>query len=77
MYDYNVKWCPICNQGWVQIVKEIETEVLFLLCEECESEWNNPQEIEKENCTRDTYGFITTPTYSEIMEKGWQKFIIK
>ncbi len=22
MYENKVKWCPICNQGWVEIVKK-------------------------------------------------------
>ena len=45
--DNKVKWCPICNQGWVEIVKEIETNKLFCYCWECESEWDDPARIEK------------------------------
>lgn len=75
MYDFKVKWCPICNQGWVQIVKEKETGNLFLCCEECESEWNNPEQILGEKATRDVYGYIEDPTMDEVKEKKWDSYL--
>jgi hypothetical protein len=37
---YHISWCPICNQGWVNIVKDYTTKEFYFYCEECESEWN-------------------------------------
>lgn len=28
-YRHKVKWCPICSQGWVEIVKDMETVHCF------------------------------------------------
>lgn len=77
LYQYKVAWCPVCNQGWVEIAKEKCSDKLFLLCEECESEWDEPSNIKKNNSTRDKYGLIKVPLLEEIKEKGWDRYIIK
>lgn len=77
MYENKVKWCPICNQGWVEIVKDISTETLFCCCSECESEWNTPFNIEKKTCNLENkFGFIEDPDYDEIEKLGWDKYIL-
>ena len=43
--NYRVAWCPICNQGWVEIVKNRKSGLLYLCCDECKAEWTNPEEI--------------------------------
>ncbi|PKM80589.1 MAG: hypothetical protein CVU89_12690, partial [Firmicutes bacterium HGW-Firmicutes-14] len=75
-YNYKVVWCPICNQGWVEIVKEKDTNELFILCSECETEWDTPNEISVKNGTRSKYGRVIEPTHEEIINKGWQNFIL-
>ena len=77
MYENKVKWCPICNQGWIGIVKDVNSGELFCCCSECENEWNDPGDITKELCNRNyTYGQICGPDESEIDSKGWSKYII-
>ncbi|GHT69828.1 hypothetical protein AGMMS50239_37250 [Bacteroidia bacterium] len=76
-YEYKIKWCPICKQGWIIIVKEKISENLFLYCTECESEWIDPQEINTINATRECFGFIVNPDIEEIKNKGWEKYILK
>lgn len=44
-YKNKVAWCPICSQGWVQVVRDVETKELFVMCDECESEWNHPEDV--------------------------------
>ncbi|UPM54803.1 hypothetical protein [Gottfriedia acidiceleris] len=48
-YKNKVAWCPICDQGWVEIVKDVVTNDLFVYCNECESEWNQPSEVNSLN----------------------------
>lgn len=48
--ENKVKWCPVCEQGWVKIVKEINTDKLYLCCSECEAEWSDPDKIEENTC---------------------------
>ncbi len=75
---YKISWCPTCNQGWVTIVKEIETQKLFLYCWECETEWNKPQDVKDINIgTHDQYGRIEEPSYEDIQKKNWEGFIIQ
>ncbi|QHE52844.1 hypothetical protein [Pontibacillus sp. HMF3514] len=75
-YNYKVEWCPICEQGWVEIMKDQESNKLILICSECENEWENPEYIivssEKVHLSEN----ISTPTFKEVKEKGWQKYII-
>ena len=42
MYKNVVGWCPICNQGWIRIVVDDDSNQLFCCCSECENEWNDP-----------------------------------
>ena len=39
---YKIAWCPLCEQGWVVIVKDKHTSQLYAYCTECETEWNDP-----------------------------------
>lgn len=77
MYDYKVKWCPVCHQGWVQVFKEVSSGRLYFCCDECESEWRNPDEITVENATRDCYGRSIDPTMDEIHQAGWESCIMR
>jgi len=75
-FEYKVKWCPLCNQGWVQIVKEKNTGVLFVYCNECEAEWNSPENISIDNAKRDSFGATDVPSMEEIKNKGWSEFLM-
>ncbi|AKB32387.1 hypothetical protein MSSIH_1697 [Methanosarcina siciliae HI350] len=77
LYQYKVAWCPICNQGWVEIAKDTSSKELFLFCEECESEWDDPLNIKKDTSTRDKYGLVEVPSLAEIQDKKWYEYIIK
>ena len=75
---YVVAWCPFCDQGWVVIAKDKNTKELFLFCIECELEWDNPEDIKREDCgTSDKYGQVEYPTFEEIFSKSWDKFILE
>ncbi len=77
-YEYKVAWCTICNQGWVEIVKDRTTKKLFVCCSECESEWDSPDNVKsKDLATQDTFGQIDRPNYDEIVQRGWEKYILK
>ncbi|GGB27778.1 MULTISPECIES: hypothetical protein [Mucilaginibacter] len=47
--NYHVAWCPFCNQGWVDIIKDSLTSKLFLLCAECDTLWDDPIDVELGN----------------------------
>lgn len=75
-YINKVGWCPVCAQGWVQIVKDVTTQDLFVCCSECETEWKSPNDIDKKNSgTHGTHGKISEPLSEEINQKGWASFV--
>ena len=77
MKRYSIAWCPMCNQGWVNIVKDRITKELFLCCQECESEWDTPKEINESNVLPfNTHLQYETPKEEDIVNKNWLKYVI-
>ena len=68
--------CYLCKQGMLMVEKEISSGKMILHCDECEAEWENPEDALKgENATRFKYGRTTDPTYEEILAIGWGKYL--
>lgn len=77
MYDFKVKWCPICDSGWVEIGKNISNGKLFCGCSECENGWDHPKSVSKGTSIGLVYDIpCCEPTKEEIRENGWDKFIL-
>lgn len=72
-----ITWCPLCDQGWVEIVKDKQTSQLYAYCTECEAEWNDPTKGIKEDSYLPfgTFGRFISPTFEEITKSGWYKYI--
>ncbi|PGM54189.1 hypothetical protein [Bacillus sp. AFS053548] len=78
-YKNKVDWCPICDQGWVEILKDKKLKSLFVCCDECESRWEHPNMIKNKNLATsifDTDIEIEEPSDEEIITIGWEKYII-
>lgn len=75
-YENKVKWCPVCNQGWVEVVKDKISGELFLCCNECETEWTNPDAIANGTGTQGKFGMVEIPDEFEIGSRGWKKYIV-
>ncbi len=69
MYDFKIKWCPICDQGWIEILKEVSTGKLVCRCSECESGWDSTWCVYNIDCC--------DPTEEEIEKNGWDKYVLK
>ncbi|MGE7978349.1 hypothetical protein [Psychrobacillus sp. NPDC093200] len=77
-YENKVAWCPICSQGWLEIVKDTITDELFILCSECENEWDNPVEITISTAREEvSENIVSEPTLEEISQINWNKYILK
>ncbi len=75
---FKIMWCNVCNQGWVEIVKDNDTNKLFVCCLECETEWDCPKDaLEYVSGTHNKYGQVSEPIYEEIVNSGWQNYITK
>lgn len=73
-YEFKVKWCKVCDQGWVEIVKDKENQNLLLQCSECESQWDGMEELSSGIFKKDEVEVIK-PERKEIIKKGWVKHI--
>ncbi|NML34249.1 hypothetical protein [Paraburkholderia antibiotica] len=76
-YEHKVKWCPVCNQGWVEVVKDKASGELFLCCDECETEWTSPDAIANGTGTQGKFGMVEAPDECEIESLGWAQYIMK
>jgi len=76
-YKYKIEWCPKCKHGWITIEKDIATNSLYLLCEECDAEWIDPENIKPTTSTLWTFGRSVQPDFDDIKEMGWDKYIIE
>lgn len=76
-YKYKIGACKVCKQDCLEIVKEQETDKLFIYCDECEVEWKTPEEaIQNKNGSRFKYGKVIEPTYDEINAINWEKYLL-
>jgi hypothetical protein len=77
--EKNYAWigvCPICNQGRQIVARQDRTQQLYIVCEECESEWRSPQEARDINsATRGVFGKHTFLTRDELLSNPWMAYL--
>ncbi len=77
----NLAWvgqCPVCVQGRQVIARENDTEKMYVVCEDCESEWDTPQDAKaKKAPSRDIFGASTFLSRDEIAGHPWEEFLAK
>ncbi len=76
--NFHVAWCPFCNQGWVEIVKDAGNGKMLLLCAECDTTWDNPNDLKFDKPIEDykLIGNLEIPSINEVQEIGWDKRLI-
>lgn len=67
-----VGFCRICSQGRQQVAREKSTGQFFILCEECEAEWDSPTSAQDPDlATRDRYGPCTMVRVDDLRQHPW------
>lgn len=75
---YKVEWCPICDQGWIEIMQEVESNCYFVMCAECMHEWDKPEDIKtKPPVDVANRNILHYPSLEDIKQLGWEQYIIK
>jgi hypothetical protein len=74
-YDFKVKWCPVCDQGWVGIVKQLNSIHLLLQCSECASQWDGFEALQVGIFMEEEVP-VTKPHTEEIKKCGWENYIL-
>ena len=68
--------CPNCRQDRLIISKNLTTKHLYLYCCECFAAWPSPEDVENpEKMFIDTSEDSADPTFQEVKEAGWDKYI--
>lgn len=77
MKDYAaIGACLLCGQGRLIVAKDYNSGELYILCEECESEWESPEKANNiEFATRDVHGRSTLLEREDLEGHEWQRFL--
>jgi uncharacterized Zn ribbon protein len=68
--------CPVCGQGRLIVARDHSSQSLYVLCEECESEWESPEESKTaEAATHDVHGQSTLLDRLDLEEHPWRKWL--
>ena len=69
--------CDIC-EGNIIIVKEPKFNILLVMCDECQSEWNSPEDfLSGKPVITDEHEKVVDASIQEIINNGWDKYIRK
>lgn len=72
MADVNFGECPVCRQGELFAAKEAATGALFLVCDDCESQWSSPEQARSyENALMKEVPGLRPASREEIGMAGW------
>jgi hypothetical protein len=77
MNDYaSIGVCPLCSQGRLIIARDNASGALYVLCEECESEWTSPEESNDIHAaSRNKFGESTLLERNDLANHPWNTFI--
>ena len=76
-YPNKIAWCKFCDQGWLEIIKEIATGEFSIVCSECDTQYVSPEDaIHSRNGDLYKGGRAIAPDIEEITAIGWDKYMI-
>jgi hypothetical protein len=80
MITHSIKYwtgvCGDCGQGQLVIAKSEDQKHFFIICDDCEAEWKNPNMMRESRIPRySDYKRVKNATLEEIRELGWEKYI--
>jgi hypothetical protein len=76
MPEFFIGECPVCRQGQLIIVKDLNTDRLLVVCDDCGSQWDSPELASSyETVRKDEVSKVVEPTLAEIRIAGWEKFL--
>lgn len=77
-FSYGVGVCDVCGQGMVLIARDKINNNIFVICNECESQWASPQDFQKGGnslSSSEHHHDVVDATLDEIKKRGWDGFI--
>lgn len=69
--------CPVCGEGGVLVAVEKDGRTLFVICEDCESEWSTPIESSDASlATRDKHTFLRYFEPADLIGHRWHSQLL-
>lgn len=64
--------CPVCGQGRLLITVSMNVGELFVMCEDCESEWVDPESaVVLKEPTRGKFVFLRFASLDDLNKHPW------
>jgi len=71
-----VGYCPICGQGRQFIARERETGDYYVMCEDCESEWESPDGCDDiDKALSDSHGRSDFISLEAAENHKWKEYV--
>jgi formate dehydrogenase maturation protein FdhE len=71
-----VGYCPICGQGRQFIARERETGSYYVMCEDCESEWDSPVGCDDIDTARqESHGRSDFVSLAFFADHHWREYV--
>lgn len=71
-----VGYCPLCGQGRQFIARERETGDYYVMCEDCESEWESPETCDDiEKVSSNSHGRSDFVSLSSAENHEWKEYV--
>ena len=68
--------CPACGQGRLLIALSTNLDELFVMCEDCESEWVDPESaVASKEPTRGKFGFLRFANVDDLNGHPWLQHV--
>ena len=69
--------CPVCGQGRVFIALGRQAKDMFVMCEDCESEWDSPEQaLAGARPTRGEHPFTRFAGADDLEGHPWLGFVV-
>jgi hypothetical protein len=73
---FSIGTCYTCSQGRAFIARALRDHTLFIVCEECFTEWPDPESFRNlRNAGFDTHGRFENATREELVNHPWLEYV--
>jgi hypothetical protein len=74
---FEIGTCYACNQGRACIAYSVPSEVPFIVCEECYTEWPDPQSfLAMKNASFEAHGRYEYMDRGRILNHPWKEYVL-
>lgn len=74
MEEISLGQCGTCRQGQLVAMKVAGSNRLLLMCDDCESQWNAPQDSAfYDKALKEEVSGLVLASSQDVLEAGWDK----